>query len=289
LAQWENVPRASEPEAAEELEMFCAHVLSILAPPFERGLVVVALASASVACGNTVPVLELDPQPNEAATSPPRSDAAVGFRLRYEAETPTNLLTEGALPDPTCFGTNLTCSDGGVMEGANCCSGGGEVTELLGRVPCSGPPGSAGDYQSCQTIGGGIEFDGVAVPSDGIYDVTWWYHCGENNSYGDTACGGVQYNVGSSCRPHLIDVNGVPMSSTVQGQAAMIYQFPCYPGAWSILHGATTALPLRAGSNAVLIHAPHAVTLDGADIDAMDVQSPGQGAPPLVTPVVSGY
>jgi hypothetical protein len=241
-------------------------------------------AAAVVACGDlTVPVLQLVPPEQQ-------SGGDAGFRLRYEAEAvPPNLLIQSAVVDLTCFGTDLTCPPDGVTEGANCCSGGGEVTEILGRVPCSGPPGSAEDYDDCQTIGGGVEFSNVAVAADGTYDVTWWYHCGENNSFGDAACGGVKYTVGSSCRPHLIDVNGVPMSSTLDGQVALIYQFPCYSGAWSILHGATTALPLKAGSNRVYIHAPHAITLDSADIDAMDVLPQGLGAPPLVEPVVSGY
>jgi hypothetical protein len=139
------------------------------------------------------------------------------------------------------------------------------------------------------------------VPADGTYDVTWWYHCGQDTPghadvFGDTKCGGLNYNTGagSGCRPHLIDVNGVPMSSVVGGKTALYYQFPCYPVAWSILHGATTALPLRAGANTIYIHAPGAPTLDAADIDALDVQASGHGTAPspqwpkLVTPVVTG-
>jgi hypothetical protein len=266
-------------------------------------LSVAAVFISASSCGDvTVPVLTLDrsgpPGSGAVDSGPPANggpplgsapDGATAIRLRYEAEAlPPNVLIQTALADNTCFATNLTCPDGGVQEGANCCSGGGVVTELLGRAPCDGPPGSTGDYQNCQTIGGGVEFEGVTVPADGTYDVTWWYHCGLNSSYGDAHCGGVHYAVGSSCRPHLIDVNGVPMSSTVAGQTATIYQFPCYPGAWSIVHGATTALPLKAGSNTISIHAPHAVMLDASDIDAIDVQPAGRGAPPLVTPVVSG-
>jgi hypothetical protein len=241
-------------------------------------------AMAVVACDDlTVSVLRRDLSTSQA-------DGAASFPVRYEAEAvPPNALIQSALADRTCFGTNLTCPTDGVTEGANCCSGGGEVTEILGRVPCSGPPGSAEDFNDCQTIGGGVEFQNVTVPADGTYDVTWWYHCGENNGYGDTSCGGVHYLVGSSCRPQLIDVNGVPMSSTVGGQTALVYQLPCYPGAWSILHGATTALPLKAGPNVVFFHAPHAINLDAADVDAIDVLPQGQGTPPLVTPVVSGY
>jgi hypothetical protein len=90
--------------------------------------------------------------------------------------------------------------------------------------------------------------------------------------------------VGSSCRPHLIDVNGIPMSSA----GAKYYQFPCYSTAWSFIHAATTALPLKAGSNIIYIHAPGATTLDAADIDAINVLPKGKGAPPLATPVMSG-
>lgn len=68
-----------------------------------------------------------------------------------------------------------------------------------------------------------------------------------------------------------------------------------YTAPWSILHGATTALPLKAGKNTIYYHAPGATTLDAADLDAIDVQAPGHGTAPaaawpkLVTPVVSGY
>ena len=246
-----------------------------------------ATAFAAAACGScndvTVPVLW--------RTSPAvPADGGTNLPLRYEAEaTPPNILTQSATVDLTCFGTSQTCPAGGLKEGADCCSAGGVVTEILGRVPCSGPPGDAGDYVDCQMTGAGVEFRSVTVPSAGTYDVTWWYHCGENNSYGDTACGGLHYSVGSSCRPHLIDVNGMPMSAETDGQAALIYQFPCYAGAWSIVHGATTNLPLVAGQNIVLLHAPHELNLDSADIDAIDVQVLGQGPPPVVTPVVSGF
>jgi hypothetical protein len=245
------------------------------------------VAAAAGACGDlSVPVLRLIPSTSQ-------TDGASTFRLRYEAEAvPPNVLVQSAVADLTCFGTNLTCPADGVKEGANCCSGGGAVTEILGRVPCSGPPGSAGDNHDCQDVGAGIEFHDVTVPSDGTYDVTWWYHCGENNGvanvFGDTKCGGLHYTVGMGCRPQLIDVNGVQMSLIVGGQTAFVYQFPCYDSAWSVVHGATTTLPLKTGSNVIYVHAPHAANLDAADIDAIDVLPQGQGAGPFVTPVVSG-
>jgi hypothetical protein len=249
------------------------------------------------ACGDhSVPVLEL--VPSTSLDTAAQSDGAASFRLRYEAEAvPPNVLTLSAIVDQTCFGTNLTCPTNGVEEGANCCSGGGAITEILGRVPCSGPPGSAGDYVDCSDSGAGVEFHDVTVPADGTYDVTWWYHCGAYtgsdaaNVDGDTACGGLHYAVGAGCRPQLIDVNGVPVSGTgtVDAQSALIYQFPCYSGAWSVLHGATTALPLKSGANTIYFHAPHATNLDASDIDAIDVLPHGQGVQPWVTPVVSGY
>lgn len=85
------------------------------------------------------------------------------------------------------------------------------------------------------------------------------------------------------------------LPSTVGGQTALYYQFPCYTVHWTVVHGATTSLPLKAGSNTIYIHAPGATTLDAADLDAIDVQPNGTGIAPsprwpkLVTPVVSGY
>ena len=218
--------------------------------------------------------------------------------MRYEAESPLNTLSypvEGIVTEG-----DTACPAGGVREGAVCASGGKIVNQILGRSPCQ-PPTSTTSNTGCQNKGGGILFNAVTVPADATYDVTWWYHCGQDTPghadvFGDTRCGGLNYGtgVGSGCRPHLIDVNAVPMSAVVDGKTALYYQFPCYPGSWSILHGATTALPLKAGTNSIYIHAPGAPTLDAADIDALDVQAMGHGtAPPpqwpkLVTPVVTG-
>jgi hypothetical protein len=224
------------------------------------------------------------------------SQVPTNFFMRYEAESPSNTLTypvEGVV-------TGATCPTDGVKEGAECASGGKLVDQILGRSPCD-PPTSTTSSTDCQNKGGGIVFNEVTVPVSGTYDVTWWYHCGEETPgqadvFGDTTCGGLDYKTGagSGCRPHMIDVNGAAMSSMVNGKTALYYQFPCYPGSWSTLHGATTALPLKAGMNTIYIHAPGASTLDAADVDALDVQPEGRGtAPPplwpkLVTPVVSG-
>jgi hypothetical protein len=213
----------------------------------------------------------------------------------YEAEAvPPNVLTYAATVSHTDEGQSRACpvdtapglsqvAAHGVTEGANCASAGGMVVNILGRSPCN--PETPSSYSNCQNLGAGVEFHAVTVPADGTYDVTWWYHCGLDDHYGDTKCGGVKYSVGSSCRPHLIDVNGVAMSTSA---GAKYYQFPCFATAWSLIHAATTALPLKAGANTIYIHAPGATTLDAADIDAINVLPQGRGAPPLSTPVATG-
>jgi hypothetical protein len=228
--------------------------------------------------------------PDGETTTPPAN-----FFMRYEAESVLNTLTfpvEGVK-------STAKCPEGGVTEGANCASGGQYIDQILGRSPCQ-PATSRTSLNGCQNMGGGVLFNEVTVPVDGDYDVTWWYHCGEDpgnpgqaNVFGDKRCGGLDYGTGpdSGCRPHLIDVNGVPMSSTVAGKPAPYFHFPCYSGPWTLLHGATTVLPLNAGTNSIYIHAPGASMLDSADMDALDVQAAGYGeaTPPLwpkhVTPV----
>jgi hypothetical protein len=226
------------------------------------------------------------------------ANVPTSFFARYEAESALNTLTYPV----ERIGTegDAACAADGVKEGATCASGGQVVAQILGRSPCS-PPTSTTSYDQCQNKGGGVTFNQVTVPADGVYDVTWWYHCGPDTPghadvYGDTKCGGLDYGTGagSGCRPHLIDVNGTPMSTTVGGKAALYYQFPCYPAPWAVLHGATTALPLKAGMNTIYIHAPGATTLDAVDLDALDLHAQGQGTatpplwPKLVTPVVVG-
>lgn len=260
------------------------------------GVAVSACGDIRVPVFETVPSTLLDSSEHTDAVlrtdGAGQQDVATSAPLRYEAEAvPPNVLTEGTILDLTCFGTGLVCPVDGVKEGANCCSGGGVLQKLIGRAPCSGPPGSVGQYTDCEEIGAGVEFHDVTVPANGTYDVTWWYHCGGTDGdadvAGDTNCGGLHYSVGGGCRSQLIHVNGVAMSATVGGQTALFYQFPCYADQWSVLHAATTALPLTKGSNVIYLHAPHAVDLDATDIDAIDVLPQGQGALPLVTPVVS--
>jgi len=240
------------------------------------------------------------------------ADVPATFFERYEAESAMNtrsfpvegVVTDGAQP---CSGVPGTSSDG-VKEGADCASGGHVVNQVLGRSPCT-PPTSATSYTGCGNLGGGVTFNGVTVPADGTYDVTFWYHSGQltpgkADVYGDAHCGGVNYDTGagSGCRPHLILVNGVQTSATVGGQKAVYYEFPAYPDSWAIVHGAVVALSLRAGPNMIEIKAPGFTTSDAADIDALDVQPSGAGAPSfqpsglggppalrigLVTPVVN--
>jgi hypothetical protein len=204
------------------------------------------------------------------------------FFVRYEAESSINVLTypvEGVVSDGAS-----SCKDGGLKEGANCASGGKIVDQILGRSPCQ-PPTSTSSYDNCQNKGGGVLFKQVTVPVDGTYDVTVWYHSGGGggnaDTYGDSKCGGVNYQTGtgSGCRPHLIDVNGVPVSGTIGGKTALYYEFPAYPTAWSYVHGAVVALALKAGDNTIYIHAPGFTTSDAADLDALDVQPSGSGAP----------
>ncbi len=69
------------------------------------------------------------------------------------------------------------------------------------------------------------------------------------------------------------------MASTGAGQTAVYYEFPAYLDAWSTVHGAVVALPLKAGSNTIYIKAPGFTTSDAADINALDIQPSGPGAP----------
>ncbi len=223
-----------------------------------------------------------------------QGNAAGDFFQRYEAESPDNTLT---YPVEKVVSDNR-CANDAVSEGADCSSDGNFVAYILGRSPCV-PPTSNTSYDGCQNAGGGIRFNAVSVPVDRSYDVTWWYHCGGDgvhaNVFGDTSCGGLDYAAGpgSGCRPHLIDVNGVAVSAELAGQTALVFQFPCYASSWSLLHGATTSLALKAGQNTIYIHAPGGTDLAAADLDAIDVRAAGHGSaepplwPKLVTPVLT--
>jgi hypothetical protein len=109
-----------------------------------------------------------------------------------------------------------------------------------------------------------------------MYDVTWWYHCGLNDNFGDKNCGG-QTNpptTASGCRPHQIVVNGTELTGT--------YHFPCFPGAWSIIHAASTTITLKAGANTIKIYST--APRDAADMDAIAIAPAGQGTAPNIMP-----
>jgi hypothetical protein len=171
----------------------------------------------------------------------------------YEAEAvPPNSLGNGA-SIVTC-GAGACPTSAPIKPGDACCSGGKKVGQILGRR------------------GGFLQVNAVAAPKDGMYDVTWWYHCGENDNFGDTDCGG-QPHTPSGCRPHVFVVNGM--------QLPKVYHFPCFPGSWGIIHAATVSLPLKAGStNTIRVFAPS--PRDAADMDAIAVVPPGQGEPPII-------
>jgi hypothetical protein len=147
------------------------------------------------------------------------------------------------------------CSTMPPKVGEKCSSGGGEVTWITeGRQ-------------------GWLQFNGVMAPSDGMYDVSWWYHCGNNDNFGDKHCGG-QTNpptTASGCRPHQIVVNGTEMTGT--------YHWPCFPGSFSEIHAVTTQLPLKAGANTIKVYPK---SRDSADMDAIQVQPMGKGIGPLI-------
>jgi hypothetical protein len=139
--------------------------------------------------------------------------------------------------------------------GDNCQSGGGEVTWITeGRQ-------------------GWLQFNQVAAPSDGMYDVTWWYHCGNNDNFGDKHCGGQTDppTTAAGCRPHNIIVNGTELQGT--------YHFPCFAGSFGIIRAATTALPLKAGMNTIKVYPK---SRDAADMDALQVSPLGMGTKPLI-------
>jgi hypothetical protein len=121
---------------------------------------------------------------------------------------------------------------------------------------------------------GGMVFNQVSAPSDGMYDVTWWYHCGLNDNFGDPGCGGEPHTP-SGCRPAGLVVNGMAL--------AHVYQFPCFPGDWGQIHAYTTPLALKAGpTNSIQITAG-IMGRDAADIDAIMIMPLGMGVAPRYT------
>ena len=171
----------------------------------------------------------------------------------YEAEAvPPNTLISGAVVGK-CGATTPVCPPPAeIKPETNCCSGAGEVRQLLRGK-------------------GGLQFNGVTVDADGIYDVTWWYHCGNNDNFHDPTCRGEPHTA-SGCRPGELTVNGTVLPK--------IYEFPCFPGSWGEIHAATTTVPLKAGNMNTIKMTAHYTNNDAIDIDAIAIYAAGKGVPP---------
>ena len=145
--------------------------------------------------------------------------------------------------------------------GASCFSGGGEVTWIVSKN---------GAHPA-----GWMQFNAISAPADASYDVTFWYHCGNADYYGDCDCGGQAKTEPKQggCRPHVFTVNGTLLPGA--------YHLPCFPGSWSTLYAATVSLPLTKGTNTIMVAAPD--PRDASDIDVIEILPPGKGHAPLIT------
>jgi hypothetical protein len=169
----------------------------------------------------------------------------------YEAEAvPPNTLFGGT--KIAMCGTAPPCTSlDAIKEGVECCSGGKKLSQLLrGR--------------------GGVVVNDIAVPADGMYDVTWWYHCGKNDNFGDPNCGGLPHTP-SGCRPHIMEINGTKLGK--------VSEWPCFPGSWGQIHAVTTPIAFKAGKNSIRIYATPG--RDAADLDALAVYPAGMGQKPI--------
>jgi hypothetical protein len=171
----------------------------------------------------------------------------------YEAEAvPPNMLF-GATKIGNC-GAGACPSTDAIKEGMECCSAGKKLSQLLRGT-------------------GGAVLNEIAAPADGMYDVTWWFHCGKNDNFGDTGCGGLPHTP-SGCRPHVFQINGTKIPG--------VYHFPCFPGSWGEIHASTTTLPLKAGMNSIRVVST--TGRDAADLDALQIFPAGKGLPPKIPP-----
>jgi hypothetical protein len=171
----------------------------------------------------------------------------------YEAEAvPPNTLISGAVVGKCGAATPVCPPPAEIKPETNCCSGAGEVRQLLRGK-------------------GGLQFNGVTVDADGNYDVTWWYHCGNNDNFHDPTCRGEPHTA-SGCRPGELTVNGTVLPK--------IYEFPCFPGSWGEIHAATTTVPLKAGNMNTIKMTAHYTNNDAIDIDAIAIYAAGKGVPP---------
>jgi hypothetical protein len=164
--------------------------------------------------------------------------------------------------DGTLFGRAVkshcnACPSTAMMKaGDSCCSGGGEVTWIVAAKTSD------------------LQLNGIVAPSDGTYDVTFWYYCGNNDNFNDRNCGGQTDppTTAAGCRPHQFVVNGTLMPGA--------YHFPCFGGAWSIVRTATVAIPLKAGANTIRMHAPP--PRDCVNLDGIELYPQSKGLPPLI-------
>src|SRR5262249_16326226 len=139
-----------------------------------------------------------------------------------------------------------------IKDGLECCSGGKKVSQLLrGR--------------------GGVVFQQVMAPSEGMYDVTWWFHCGKSDNFGDGNSAGPPPPA-AGCRPHVFTINGPAFPK--------VYPSPCSRGSWGEIPASTVTMPLKMGMNSISVHATPG--RDAADLDAIEVFPAGKGFPPNI-------
>ena len=181
-----------------------------------------------------------------------------GVNEWYEAEAiPPNQIFEYAM--------KTTCAPicpKPVVPGAVCCSGGGEVTWIV----------SENAYHTA----GWMVFNDIAAPADGTYDLTFWYHSGGGDTYGDNNCGGQPLTQPDQvgCRPQTFVINGTTMPGA--------YHFPTYKSGAFIIRAATVSLPLAKGMNTIKVAPPP--PRDSVDMDALQVLPSGMGIAPRIAP-----
>jgi hypothetical protein len=211
-----------------------------------------AAASDAPVAGDAPTATDGSAGPSDAAAPPstggPLPAGAIGW---YEAEAvPPNTLFGGT--KIAMCGTAPPCTSlEAIKEGVECCSGGKKLSQLLRGK-------------------GGVVMNDVTVPSDGMYDVTWWYHCGKNDNFGDPTCGGLPHTP-SGCRPHIMEINGTKQPK--------VSEWPCFPGSWGQIHAVTTPMQFKAGKNSIRIYATPG--RDAADLDALAVYPAGMGLKPV--------
>jgi hypothetical protein len=185
--------------------------------------------------------------------APASTGPMLGF---YEAEAvmpagPNQLIGKAVVGG--CGANNPVCGPPDTIKPeAMCCSMGKEVRQLIRGTS-------------------GLQFNKISAPADGMYDVTWWYHCGKNDNFGDPNCGGEPNHPKAGCRPHVFTINGEKLPK--------VYEFHCFPGEWGQIHAVTTPLPLKAGGeNSIRVVATPG--RDAADMDAIAIYPTGMGVQP---------